>query len=136
MNLLTLLRTNLYTQKQMGFILGIKHHNVSRFVCELERRGYIKVERSLVQGRRGGRNIVLNGMNLYRTKLYRRQTWDLERSLLIAVRSANRPSVGDGQSNYVKQNDTGSLPSRLLPEKLLSTGRRTVSVWVAKMFSI
>lgn len=136
MNLLTLLRTNLYTQKQMGFILGIKHHNVSRLVCELERRGYIEVERSLVQSRRAGRNIVINGMNLYKTKLYRRQTWDLERSLLIAARSVSHPSVGAGQKDYVKQNDTGSLPSRLLPERLLSTGRRTVSVWVAKMCSI
>lgn len=52
MNLLTLLRTNLYTQKQMGFILGMKPHNVSRLVCDLERRGYIEVERSLVQSRR------------------------------------------------------------------------------------
>lgn len=136
MNLLTLLRTNLYTQKQMGFLLGIKPYRVSELVCLLERRGYIEVNRSFVQGNRGGRNIVINGMNLYKTKLYRRQTWDLEKSLLIAVKLENHRLDGAGLNNCEKQTDIGSPVCKQQTERSSSTGRRTVSVWVAKMFSI
>lgn len=71
MNLLTLLRTNKYTQKQMGFLLGIPEWKVSKYVLKLEARGYIQVHRRYKLSGPVSRPFCVNDQNLYKVTLYR-----------------------------------------------------------------
>lgn len=71
MNLLTLLRCNKYTQKQMAFLLGIPISKVSSRILELERRGYICVHRRWKASGPTARPFLINAQNLYKVTLYR-----------------------------------------------------------------
>lgn len=124
-NLLTLLRCNMYTQKEMGKILGMTPHRVSRMVLRLEGRGIIKVHRTLVQSGR----ITINGMNQHKTTLYRRSEWDLRKSLHIAEAYASPALAGSGRSVYATAVRTGYQMSSAKLEKSPSTAKQTVSVW-------
>lgn len=125
LNLLTLLRTNLYTQKEMGKILGMKPHRVSLMVLRLERRGIINVERSYVQAGK----ITIYGMNQHETPLYRRRVWDIRKSLLIAEQCDSLRWVGRGQRRSVTVERIGCQAYNALLEKSPSIEKPTVSVW-------
>ena len=124
MNLLTLLRTNLYTQKEMGKILGMKPHRVSLMVLLLERRGIINVERSYVQSGK----ITINGMNQYQTTLYRRREWPLRKSLLIAEQCDSLRWVGRGAKRSVTVERIGYPAYSASQEESPSTVKQTGSV--------
>lgn len=71
MNLLTLLRSNKYTQKQMAFLLDTSVGKVGHRILELERRGYIVVHRRYKVSGPVARPYMINAQNLYKVTLYR-----------------------------------------------------------------
>ncbi len=57
--------------RDMAGELGITHHKVCWYVLEMERRGWIRVERSLAPSLKG--NIIRNATNKYISNISRGQ---------------------------------------------------------------
>ncbi|AGZ17719.1 helix-turn-helix DNA-binding domain-containing protein [Escherichia phage 4MG] len=117
MNLLTLLRTNKYTQKQMGFLLGIPSWKVSKLVLKLESRGYIQVNRRYKLSGPVSRPFLIYDQNLYKVTLYRSKECPEIKVTPTKEQSRSRDSVGRGLRNFAKHLVTGCLTSIRRPER-------------------
>ncbi|ADP02617.1 hypothetical protein [Salmonella phage PVPSE1] len=117
MNLLTLLRTNKYTQKQMGFLLGMPSWRVSKLVLKLEKRGYIQVSRRYKLSGPVSRPFCVYDQNLYKVTLYRSKECPEIKATPTKAQSKNPASAGRGLRNFAKHLVTGCLTSIQRQEK-------------------